>query len=117
MLTGTRGLCKPELGVRSSHPPPINVGMAEWSKQCERGGMVTHRIANPYHAGSSPVAHSILLVSSNLAPNSNMEVWQSLAECTCLENRRLERVREFESHRFHHYAGIAQLVERVLAKH
>jgi hypothetical protein len=26
--------------------------------QCERGGMVTHRIANPYHAGSNPVAHS-----------------------------------------------------------
>ena len=28
------------------------------------------------------------------------EVWQSLADCTGLENRRLERVREFESHRF-----------------
>ena len=25
---------------------------------CERGGMATHRIANPYHAGSNPVAHS-----------------------------------------------------------
>ena len=30
------------------------------------------------------------------------EAWQSLAECTGLENRRSERVREFESHRFHH---------------
>ena len=25
---------------------------------CERGGMVTQRIANPFYAGSSPVAHS-----------------------------------------------------------
>jgi uncharacterized protein (TIGR02466 family) len=31
-----------------------------------------------------------------------MEVWQSLAYCTCLENRRSEMVREFESHRFRH---------------
>ena len=29
-----------------------------------------------------------------------MEVWQSPVYCTCLENRRSERVREFESHRF-----------------
>ena len=29
-----------------------------------------------------------------------MEVWQSPVYCTCLENRRSEMVREFESHRF-----------------
>jgi hypothetical protein len=29
-----------------------------------------------------------------------MEVWQSPVYCTCLENRRIERYREFESHRF-----------------
>ena len=29
-----------------------------------------------------------------------MEVWQSPVYCTCLENRRREIVREFESHRF-----------------
>jgi hypothetical protein len=29
-----------------------------------------------------------------------MEAWQSLVYCTCLENRRVERHREFESHRF-----------------
>ena len=33
------------------------------------------------------------------------EVWQSLADCTCLENRRVERHREFESHRFRQYRG------------
>ena len=32
----------------------------------------------------------------------NMEVWQSPVYCSSLENCRLERVREFESHRFHH---------------
>ena len=29
-----------------------------------------------------------------------MEVWQSPVYCTCLENRRTEMFREFESHRF-----------------
>ena len=29
-----------------------------------------------------------------------MEVWQSPAYCTCLENRRVEMLRGFESHRF-----------------
>jgi hypothetical protein len=29
-----------------------------------------------------------------------MEVWQSPVYCTCLENRRVEMLREFESHRF-----------------
>ena len=29
-----------------------------------------------------------------------MEVWQSPVYCTCLENRRVVRHREFESHRF-----------------
>ena len=32
---------------------------------------------------------------------TTLEEWQSLAECTCLENRRTERFREFESHLFH----------------
>ena len=31
-----------------------------------------------------------------------MEVWQSPVYCTCLENRRTEMFREFESHRFRH---------------
>ena len=34
--------------------------------------------------------------------NKNKEVWQSLVYCNGLENRRTERFREFESHRFHH---------------
>jgi len=33
----------------------------------------------------------------------NKEAWQSPVYCTCLENRRSERVREFESHRFHQF--------------
>ena len=41
-----------------------------------------------------------------------MEAWQSPVYCTCLENRRLERVREFESHRFHHIAAVAHRVEQ-----
>ena len=39
-----------------------------------------------------------------------MEVWQSPAYCNSLENCRLERVREFESHRFRQYYG--ELAER-----
>ena len=31
-----------------------------------------------------------------------METWQSPVYCTCLENRRSERVREFESHLVRH---------------
>ena len=34
-----------------------------------------------------------------------MEVWQSLAYCTGLENRRTEMFREFESHRFRQSSG------------
>ena len=43
-----------------------------------------------------------------------MEVWQSPVYCTCLENRRSERVREFESHRFYqvYYADVAHQVEQ-----
>ena len=40
-----------------------------------------------------------------------MEVWQSPVYCTCLENRRSERVREFESHRFH------QIYSRIVKWH
>ncbi len=31
-----------------------------------------------------------------------LEAWQSPVYCTCLENRRTEMFREFESHRFRH---------------
>ncbi len=46
---------------------------------------------------------SVITIGSNpIRGTSIMEVWQSPVYCTCLENRRSERVREFESHRFHH---------------
>ncbi len=35
-----------------------------------------------------------------------MEVWQSPVYCTCLENRRTEMFREFESHRFRQIKGV-----------
>ena len=35
-----------------------------------------------------------------------MEAWQSPVYCTCLENRRTERYREFESHRFRHIKAL-----------
>ena len=35
----------------------------------------------------------------------NKEAWQSPAYCNSLENCRLERVREFESHRFRQLKG------------
>ena len=40
-----------------------------------------------------------------------MEVWQSLVYCTCLENRRSEKVREFESHRFRQICSVNSVVE------
>jgi hypothetical protein len=38
-----------------------------------------------------------------------MEVWQSPVYCTCLENRRTEMFREFESHRFRQIGELAEL--------
>ena len=52
--------------------------------------MITQRIANPYHAGLSPVLCS-----------NQQEAWSSLVYGNSLENCRVERHREFESHRFH----------------
>ena len=46
-----------------------------------------------------------------------MEVWQSLVYCTCLENRRVEMLREFESHRFRqYYACVAEGISTVLIR-
>lgn len=45
-------------------------------------------------AGSNPVL-------------SAEETWQSLADCTGLENQRWETIRGFKSHRFRHRAGIS----------
>jgi hypothetical protein len=45
-----------------------------------------------------------------------MEMWQSPVYCNSLENCRVERHREFESHRFRQIAVVAQLV-RVSACH
>ncbi len=45
-----------------------------------------------------------------------MEVWQSPVYCTCLENRRSEMVREFESHRFRQLCLVSSVVEQRLDK-
>ena len=39
-----------------------------------------------------------------------MEVWSSLVYGNSLENCRSERVREFESHRFHQCVALADVV-------
>ena len=41
-----------------------------------------------------------------------MEVWQSPVYCTCLENRRIERYREFESHRFRQLWSVGRVGRR-----
>ncbi len=43
-----------------------------------------------------------------------MEVWQSLVYCTCLENRRTERFREFESHRFRQIGEVMLILTTML---
>ena len=40
---------------------------------------------------------------------TNTEAWQSLADCDSLENCRLERVREFKSHRFLQVANASMM--------
>jgi hypothetical protein len=46
-----------------------------------------------------------------------MEVWQSPVYCTCLENRRTEMFREFESHRFRQKFGeLAEWLRQQFAK-
>ena len=46
-----------------------------------------------------------------------MEVWQSLAYCTGLENRRTEMFREFESHRFRQFNGLHVLAGKYAVGH
>ena len=47
----------------------------------------------------------------------NTEVWQSPVYCTCLENRRTEMFREFESHRFRQIKGeLAEWLRQQFAK-
>jgi hypothetical protein len=47
-----------------------------------------------------------------------MEVWQSPVYCTCLENRRVEMLREFESHRFRQFLkGVVMSNEESKVKH
>ena len=50
--------------------------------------------------GSMTVSKTVGGGSNPSRDAKKMEVWQSPVYCTCLENRRSERVREFESHRF-----------------
>ena len=45
----------------------------------------------------------------------NKEAWQSPVYCTCLENRRIERYREFESHRFRHQWRVGREVMQWIA--
>ena len=50
--------------------------------------------------GSTTVSKTVSRGSNPCWDAKFMEVWQSLVYCTCLENRRVEMLREFESHRF-----------------
>ena len=61
--------------------------------------------------------HTEMVSGSNpLVTTKFMEVWQSLVYCTCLENRRVEMLREFESHRFHQvYVGVRRTARQLIA--
>ena len=69
--------------VRFHHKAPVLKWWDAWVVQ--RNGLQNRKII-----GSNPILTS-------------KETWQSPVYCTCLENRRLEMVREFESHRFRQY--------------
>jgi hypothetical protein len=61
----------------------------------DEASMVMHWTVNPAPNGTTG---SIPVVST-----SNKEAWQSPAYCNSLENCRVERHREFESHRFRQF--------------
>ena len=74
----------------------------------------------PYRIGEMNIISCYEREVGGLIPSCGakfMEVWQSLVYCTCLENRRTEMFREFESHRFRQFYNwsVGRMVMQLIA--